>query len=46
MGAHDGEWTVGSSRYNTQYSGILIDQEGRIVHTTLHGIVRYERFPE
>ena len=39
-------WKVGSSRYNTQYSGILIDQEGRIVHTTLHGIVRYERLPE
>lgn len=36
-------WTIGSSRYNTQYSGILIDQEGRIVHTTIHGIVRYER---
>ena len=39
-------WNVGSSRYNTQYSGILIDQQGRMIHTTIHGIVRYERLPE
>ena len=37
---------VGSARYNTQYSGVLLDQEGRIMHTTIQGIVRYERFPE
>ncbi|KZX58440.1 hypothetical protein A3709_02985 [Halioglobus sp. HI00S01] len=36
-------WVTGSSRFNTQFSGVLIDQEGRLWHTTIHGIVRYER---
>jgi len=36
---------TGSSRYNTQFSGVLMDQEGRLMHTTIHGIVRYERLP-
>ena len=40
------EFETGSSRYNTTYSGILMDQEGRLTHTTMHGIVRYERLPE
>jgi hypothetical protein len=38
-------YVTGSSRYNTQFSGVLMDQEGRILHTTIHGIVRYERLP-
>ncbi len=36
---------TGSARYNTQFSGVKMDQEGRIMHTTMHGIVRYERLP-
>jgi hypothetical protein len=36
-------YTVGSSRYNTQFAAVLMDQEGRLLHTTLHGLVRYER---
>jgi hypothetical protein len=48
------DWSTGESafhyvtdsiRYNTQFSGILIDQEGRIMHTTIWGIVRYEALP-
>jgi hypothetical protein len=35
-------WTTGSSRYNTLYSGMNLDEDGRIVHTTMFGIVRYE----
>jgi hypothetical protein len=38
-------YVTGSARYNTQFSGVLMDQEGRIIHTTMHGIVRYERLP-
>ena len=38
-------YVVGSSRFNTQYSGVLLDQEGRLMHTTPHGLVRYERLP-
>lgn len=38
-------FVTGSSRYNTQFSGVLMDQQGRIMHTTIHGIVRYERLP-
>jgi hypothetical protein len=38
-------YVVGSSRFNTQYSGVLLDQEGRLMHTTTHGLVRYERRP-
>lgn len=36
-------YEVGSSRYNTQFAGILMDEEGRLLHNTIHGIVRYER---
>lgn len=39
-------YETGSSRFNTQFSGVLMDQEGRIIHTTIHGIVRYERTAE
>ena len=35
-------WVTGSNRYNTLYSGMNLDQEGRILHTTMFGIVRYE----
>lgn len=38
-------FNVGSTRYNTTYSGLMLDQEGRIIHTTFMGIVRYERLP-
>ena len=34
-------WTTGSNRYNTLFSGLNIDQDGRIVHTTMFGILRY-----
>ncbi len=40
------QYTLGSSRFNTQYSGILMDQEGRLIHSTIHGFLRYERLPE
>jgi hypothetical protein len=49
------DWSTGESvfhyvtdsiRYNTQYSGVLMDQEGRIMHTTIWGIVRYEGLPQ
>jgi hypothetical protein len=39
-------YITGSSRYNTQFSGVLMDQEGRLLHTTIHGILRYERLPQ
>ena len=38
-------YMTGSTRYNTQFSGVLLDEDGRIFHTTIHGIVRYERMP-
>ena len=38
-------WVTGSGRYNSLFSGINLDQEGRIVHTTAFGIVRYEVLP-
>jgi hypothetical protein len=38
-------YVTGSNRFNTQFSGVLMDQEGRLFHTTVHGIVRYERLP-
>ena len=38
-------YVTGSSRYNTQFSGVLMDQQGRLMHTTVQGLVRYERQP-
>lgn len=38
-------FVTGSSRYNTLFSGLNLDQDGRVVHTTMFGIVRYERPP-
>jgi hypothetical protein len=38
-------YETGSSRFNTLFSGLMLDQEGRVMHTTTHGIVRYERPP-
>jgi hypothetical protein len=35
-------WTTGGARYNTLFSGMNIDQQGRIVHTTTFGILRYD----
>jgi hypothetical protein len=35
-------WVTGSNRYNTLFSGINLDEEGRIIHTTAFGIVRYD----
>ena len=35
-------WTTGSNRYNTLFSGMNIDEDGRIVHTTMFGILRYD----
>lgn len=40
-GAEAFHWTTGSNRYNSLYSGINLDQDGRVVHTTAFGIVRY-----
>lgn len=39
-------YVTGSSRYNTNFSGVLMDQEGRLMHTSIHGLVRYERLPK
>ena len=36
-------YRTGSARYNTLFSGMNLDHEGRIIHTTAFGIVRYER---
>ena len=38
-------WVTGSARYNTGFSGMNLDQDGRIVHTTPFGIVRYDPGP-
>ena len=38
-------WVTGSARYNTGFSGMNLDQDGRIVHTTPFGIVRYAPGP-
>ncbi len=35
-------WTTGSNRYNTLFSGMNLDQDGRVIHTTPFGVVRYE----
>ncbi len=40
-GASRFTWITGSSRYNTNFSGINIDGDGHVVHTTEFGIVRY-----
>jgi hypothetical protein len=34
-------WVTGSARYNTLFSGVFIDEDGRVLHTTAFGIVRY-----
>ena len=44
-GASVFHYVTGSARYNTQFSGVLMDQQGRLMHTTMYGIVRYERLP-
>jgi hypothetical protein len=38
-------YITGSVRYNTLFSGMNLDQDGRLIHTTAFGITRYERFP-
>jgi hypothetical protein len=38
-------FVTGSSRHNTVFSGLFLDNEGRIIHSGFHGITRYERFP-
>jgi hypothetical protein len=38
-------YVTGSNRYNTLFSGINLDEDGRLIHTTAFGIVRYERPP-
>ena len=45
-GASAFHYVTGSYRYNTLFSGLFLDQEGRIIHTTAYGIVRYQRFPQ
>lgn len=35
-------WVTGSSRFNSHFSGINLDGDGRVLHTTAFGIVRYE----
>jgi hypothetical protein len=35
-------WETGSARYNSLFSGINHDLDGRIVHTTTFGILRYD----
>ena len=39
-------YVTGSNRYNTLFSGLFLDEEGRVLHTTIFGILRYERFPQ
>jgi hypothetical protein len=39
-------YVTGSNRYNTLFSGLFLDEEGRVLHTTIFGLLRYERFPE
>ena len=34
-------WITGSSRYNTVFAGLFIDDEGHILHGTAFGMVRY-----
>ena len=34
-------YVTGSGRYNSLFSGINLDAEGRVIHTTAFGIVRY-----
>lgn len=38
-------YVTGSVRYNSLFSGINLDEDGRLIHTTAFGIVRYERPP-
>ncbi len=38
-------WVTGSNRYNSNFSGISLDQEGRICHATEFGLVRYTITP-
>jgi len=33
-------WATGSNRYNTLFSGLNTDQDGRVIHTTTFGILR------
>jgi hypothetical protein len=35
-------WVTGSNRYNSLFSGMNIDNDGRIIHTTMFGILRYD----
>lgn len=44
-GASAFHYVTGSYRYNTLFSGLFLDEEGRVIHTTAYGILRYERFP-
>jgi hypothetical protein len=39
-------YVTGSVRYNSLFSGVNLDEDGRIIHTTVFGIVRYERPPD
>jgi hypothetical protein len=38
-------YVTGSNRYNSHFSGINLDEDGRLIHTTSFGIVRYDRPP-
>jgi hypothetical protein len=40
-GASRFAWITGSYRYNTNFSGMNIDDGGAVVHTTTFGVVRY-----
>jgi hypothetical protein len=35
-------WVVGGERYNSHFSGVNLDQEGRIIYGTSFGVVRLE----
>lgn len=35
-------WVTGSNRYNSLFSGINLDEDGRVMHTTAFGLLRYE----
>ncbi len=44
-GASAFHWVTGSNRYNSLFSGINLDEHGRVLHTTMFGIVRYDVAP-
>lgn len=34
-------WITGSGRYNTNFAGLFLDEDGRVIHGTAFGMLRY-----